>query len=173
MEVKTLGVTAYRYSHRGREEWNGDELQSLKALTDDNGKSFTVAAERHGPSLVVERTAPAAVVDGGADGPGLSQGPDVRRRCCLPQSLPTNQWNFRQVKQSSAAQHRERQRRPGPGHPGRPRDGADRHSAASPPTRYRYTGDLTMDQWFDDRGRWMKAAFTAFDGSTIEYILQE
>jgi hypothetical protein len=30
-----------------------------------------------------------------------------------------------------------------------------------------------MDQWFDDRGRWVKAAFKAFDGSEIEYILQE
>jgi hypothetical protein len=40
-------------------------------------------------------------------------------------------------------------------------------------TRYRYTGDLRMDQWFDDRGRWVRASFPAFDGSTIEYILQE
>ena len=40
-------------------------------------------------------------------------------------------------------------------------------------TRYRYTGELRMDQWFDDRGRWVKAAFPAFDGSMIEYILQE
>ena len=30
-----------------------------------------------------------------------------------------------------------------------------------------------MDQWFDDRGRWVKASFKAFDGSEIEYILQE
>jgi hypothetical protein len=30
-----------------------------------------------------------------------------------------------------------------------------------------------MDQWFDERGRWVKGTFTAFDGSTIEYILQE
>ena len=40
-------------------------------------------------------------------------------------------------------------------------------------THYRYSGDITLDQWFDDRGRWVKAAFKAFDGSEIEYILQE
>ena len=40
-------------------------------------------------------------------------------------------------------------------------------------TRYSYTGDVEMDQWFDDRGRWVKASFKASDGSTIEYILQE
>jgi hypothetical protein len=32
---------------------------------------------------------------------------------------------------------------------------------------YRYSGDVTKDQWFDDRG------CKASDGSTIEYILQE
>ena len=40
-------------------------------------------------------------------------------------------------------------------------------------TRYHYTGDIRMDQWFDDRGRWVKGTFAASDGSTIEYILQE
>ena len=40
-------------------------------------------------------------------------------------------------------------------------------------TRYSYSGDVLMDQWFDDRGRWVKSSFKASDGSTIEYILQE
>ena len=38
---------------------------------------------------------------------------------------------------------------------------------------YRYAGDVTKDQWFDDSGRWVKTLFKASDGSTIEYILQE
>ena len=40
-------------------------------------------------------------------------------------------------------------------------------------TRFRYTGDVTKDQWFDDRGRWVKTTFKASDGSTIEYVLEE
>ena len=39
-------------------------------------------------------------------------------------------------------------------------------------THYRYTGDLVMDQWFDDTGRWVKTSFIASDGSTIEYVLK-
>jgi len=39
-------------------------------------------------------------------------------------------------------------------------------------TRYRVTGDVAMDQWFDDASRWVKTSFTASDGSTIEYVLQ-
>ena len=40
-------------------------------------------------------------------------------------------------------------------------------------TRFRYTGDVTKDQWFDDKGRWVKTVFKASDGSTIEYVLEE
>ena len=39
--------------------------------------------------------------------------------------------------------------------------------------RYAYAGDIRMNQWFDERGRWVKSSFQVFDGSTIEYILQE
>ncbi len=40
-------------------------------------------------------------------------------------------------------------------------------------TRYDYTRDLQMSQWFDDRDRWVKSTFNAPDGSVIEYTLQE
>ena len=46
-------------------------------------------------------------------------------------------------------------------------------SSALQATRYRYEGDVKMDQWFDDRGRWVKMAFAGSDGSAIEYVLQE
>jgi hypothetical protein len=44
----------------------------------------------------------------------------------------------------------------------------------SPPaTHFAYAGELEMNQWFDDRSRWVKSTFkAATDGSTIEYILQ-
>ena len=38
---------------------------------------------------------------------------------------------------------------------------------------YRYEGGVRMDQWFDDRGRWVKMRFVVSDGSTIDYVLQE
>ena len=40
-------------------------------------------------------------------------------------------------------------------------------------THFAYAGDVQMEQWFDDRARWVKSTFKATtDGSTIEYILQ-
>lgn len=170
VEVKTLGVAAYRYSHRGREEWNGDELQSLKAQTDDNGKKFTVAAERRGSDLVVERTAPAAVATAAAD-QGY-QGPDVSRQVLPGNLLPTNGWNFGQVKQTALLNTENGK----VAHVQVTQNGQEMvrmPSGSVETTRYRYTGDLKMEQWFDSKGRWIKGTFTAFDGSTIEYILQE
>lgn len=170
VEVKALGVAAYRYSHRGQEEWNGDQLQALQAQTDDNGKKYTVAAARRGAELVVDRTAPAPMATAAAD-QGY-QGPDVSRQVLPGNLLPTSGWNFGQVKQSALLNTE---------------NGKVAHVQVTPAgqemvrmpsgsvetTRYRYTGDLKMEQWFDARGRWVKGTFTAFDGSTIEYILQE
>ncbi|TMJ28116.1 MAG: hypothetical protein E6G95_09425 [Alphaproteobacteria bacterium] len=156
IEVRSLGVIAYRYLHRSREEWNGEQLQALRATTDDNGKQFTVSVERRGGVLVVERTAPASMPTA-AMADQAYRGPDVSRQSLPANLLPTSGWNtVARVRVTPAGQ--ETVRMP---------------SGSVPATRYRYTGDLRMEQWFDDRGRWVKGTFTAFDGSTIEYILQE
>ena len=171
IDVKTLGVTSYRYVYRGREEWDGEQLQALQASTDDNGQRFTVSAERRGPSLVVERTAPAKVSTAALMDQGY-RGPDVSREALPAGILPTSQWNVRQVQQSSLLNTQfgtvSRVQVAPAG-----RETVQTGNSSVTATRYRYTGDLRMDQWFDDRGRWVKGAFTAFDGSTIEYILQE
>jgi hypothetical protein len=170
-EVKALGVTAYRYIHRGREEWDGDQLRALRTTTDDNGQRFTVAAEQRDGKLVVESTTPAPASTAALADQGY-RGPDVSRQVLPGSLLPTSGWNFGQVKQSTLLNAQ---------------TGKVAHVQVTPAgqetvqmpsggvatTRYRYSGDLKMEQWFDDKGRWIKGTFTAFDGSPIEYILQQ
>jgi hypothetical protein len=150
--VKFLGFTAYRYSHQAREVWADDALQSLAAQTDDNGRKHVVRARRDPDGLAVEH-----------DG----------RRDVLPANLlPSSHWNVHQVEQSTILNTQL-------GIPARVtivpvgREMVRTSSGAVPATRYRYTGDVTKDQWFDDRGRWVRTNFKASDGSSIEYILQE
>ena len=156
VEVRTLGVPAYRYSHRGREEWKGDQLLSLRTTTEDNGQRFVVVAERRGEALA----------DQGY------RGPDVQRETLPGGLLPSSGWNVAQVHQNALLNSqygtlaRVQVVKTGP-------ETVQTGSASVPTTRYRYTGDLRMDQWFAEDGRWIKGTFTAFDGSTIEYILQE
>ena len=171
VEVKALGVAAYRYSPRGREEWNGDQLQSLQAQTDDNGRRFTVTAERRDGALVVERTAPAPTPTAALADQGY-RGPDVSRQVLPGNLLPTSGWNFGQVKQTAllnTENGKVAQIQVTPAG----QETVQTPSGSVATTRYRYTGDLHMEQWFDSAGRWIKGTFSAFDGSTIEYILQE
>jgi len=150
--VKVLGITAYRYSHRGQEVWAGDAFQSAFTQTDDNGTKYTVRAQRTANGIDVQRPSGREVMPAG--------------------TLPTSHWNVRQIGQTTLLNTQ---------------NGAQAHIQVTPLGRdkvktasgwidanhYRYSGDVTKDQWFDDRGRWVKTTFKASDGSTIEYILQE
>jgi hypothetical protein len=43
--VKFFGITAHRYQHTANEQWRGDCLTEITALTDDNGKVSKVHLE--------------------------------------------------------------------------------------------------------------------------------
>lgn len=153
LAVKLVGITAYRYSHRAQEVWSGDALLSLTSRTDDDGKQYAVQANRTGEGIAVQ-----------------AQSAD---RQVLPATiLPSSHWNFRQVAQTVLLNSQK-------GNAARVkvtvlgRETIKTASSALPATRYRYEGDVKMDQWFDDRGRWVKMAFAGSDGSAIEYVLQE
>ena len=172
LAVKALGVTAYRYIHNSHEVWSGNALQALEARTDDNGKKYIVRVQRGSNGLVVDREAsPEPFASSSAD-QGV-QLPEIGHELLPPSTLPTSNWNMGQVGQSVLLNTQYGTRSHATITPmGRePVKTASGNTVEA--TRYHYTGDLRMDQWFDDRGRWVKAAFPAFDGSTIEYILQE
>lgn len=158
LAVKMVGITAYRYTHRGREVWLGRELVSFDSSTDDDGKPYAVRANRLNGQLRVERTAP------GARGPIQDS---------LPADLlPSTHWNVHQASQgfllNAQKGTRERITVIAAG-----RESVRTLSGVIAATRYHYEGDVRMDQWFDDRGRWVRSRFVVFDGSTIDYVLQE
>ena len=158
LAVKVIGITAYRYTHRSREVRLGRELVSFESSTDDDGKAFAVRASRENGQLVVERTVP------GASG---------TTRDVLPADLlPSTHWNVDQAAQgfllNAQKGTRERIAVTAAG-----RETVRTMSGAIAATRHRYEGDVRMDQWFDDRGRWVGSRFIVFDGSTIDYVLQE
>jgi hypothetical protein len=153
LAVKLVGITAYRYSHRAQETWDGDALVSLTSRTDDDGKAYAVQANRTAEGIVVQ-------AQGGA-------------RVVLPASImPSSHWNVRQVTQTVLLNTQK-------GNEAHVkitalgREAVKTSSNTLQATHYRYDGDIKMDQWFDDRGRWVKMSFKGSDGSTIEYVLQE
>lgn len=170
LAVKFMGVTAYRYTHRAEEVWSGDTFQGLSAQTDDNGKKYAIRIQRDGAALAVERNARPDALSPATFDRGL-QRDDTVRTTLPPQLLPSTHWNVRQVRQSALVNSQT-------GTEARVqvsvlgRETIRTANSSIDATRYRYTGDLVMDQWFDDAGRWVKTSFTASDGSTVEYVLK-
>lgn len=158
LAVKMMGFTAYRYTHRSREVWAGDELWSLESSTDDDGTQYSVRIARDAKSLVVDRSMPGAR--------------DRVREIAPPGTLPSTQWNVRQTSQSALLNSQkgtmEKIRVTPLG-----RDSVQTATATLEATRYHYEGGIRMDQWFDARNRWVKTIFLAPDGSSIEYRLQD
>jgi hypothetical protein len=172
LAVKALGITAFRYMHQAREVWNAGNLESLESQTDENGKKYVVHVRRDSQGLVVDRQVTPLLLAASASDQALVL-PEVGHDLLPGNMLPTSNWNFDQVTKGILLNTQY---------------GTPSHTTISPmgretvktasgatvqATRYRYTGELRMDQWFDDKGRWVRAAFPAFDGSIIEYVLQE
>lgn len=171
LAVKVLGFTAYRYSHRAQETWNGDMFQALSSQTDDDGKKMTVQAQRTPAGMEVVRSARAETSQGASMDQGLKRDGTVREIVPV-ELLPSSHWNFRQINQSALLNTQTGAKANVQITPmGREQIKTANGTIAA--MRYRYTGDVTKDQWFDDRGRWVKTSFTGSDGSKIEYILQE
>jgi hypothetical protein len=172
LTVKALGVTAYRYVHNSQEIWNAGTFQGLDSRTDDNGMKYVVRVHRDPNGLIVDRQVTPPLVAASANDQGLQQA-ESGRDLQPATMLPTSNWNFGQIGQSVLLNTQYGT----PSHTKITPMGREPIKTASgatiEATRYRYTGDLRMDQWFDDRGRWVRATFPAFDGSTIDYILQE
>ncbi len=158
LAVKVVGITAYRYAHQNREVWRGMELSSFESSTDDDGTPYAVRAVREPAQLKVERTGP------GASGAAQASFP--------ADLLPSTHWNSRQASQgfllNAQKGIREKISVTTVG-----RENVRTSSGVIAATRYRYDGGVRMDQWFDDRGRWVGSRFVVFDGSTIDYLLQE
>ena len=152
LAVRFMGFTAYRYTHRAQEVWSGGALVSLASTTDDNGTKHNVTAIRAANDITVTH--------------------DGKTTVLPSRTLPSSHWNIEQVRQSmllNTQKGTEAKVNISQG----PRENVKTSSGFVPATRYSYTGDVIMNQWFDDRGRWVKTSFKASDGSMIEYVLQE
>ncbi len=158
LAVKVVGLTAYRYSHRSREVWRGSDLWAVDSSTDDDGKHYSVRAVRDGPSLMLDRKAPAAS--------------EPFRESVAPGIMPSSHWNMRQTQQAQLLNSQKGTVDPIQVTP-LGRETVRTASGSVEAMRYRYTGGVRMDQWFDGHGRWVKTTFTAPDGSLIDYVLQE
>ncbi len=53
LEVRIAFIPAFRFSHRGTEQWEGDRLVELQGTTDENGERFEVRGRLSGGKLQI------------------------------------------------------------------------------------------------------------------------
>lgn len=171
ISIQKLRVTAYRFKHQAREVWKDGQLESLKTSTEDNGRLYTVEGRHTARGFEVVRTAPAEMSAAEAANGGIAL-PVIDREALPADTLPTSLWKVETVKRLTLLNTQygtlSKIQVEALGREAVPLKSGNREA-----THYHFTGDLLMDLWFDDDGRWVKATFLPPEGSTVDYILDE
>jgi len=148
IELRLLVFSAYEFSYAAQSRWESGKLVTLEARTDDDGALSLVRVRTKGNTLTID--GPAGTID-------------------IPQPLPVSEhWSRafidddRQINTITGAIND---------------ISVTALGSASVPSalgtaraeRFRIDGDLALETWYDDSGRWLGMRFKAEDGSDIEY----
>jgi len=152
LNVGFLFIDFFEFDYNATEIWCNGRFTRLQSTANRNGKIIETTAIRKNGAIDVESPKGDLTLD-----------PDI---------IPSNHWNV-EVLNSQAVLNT---LTGGPDRVEILKQGTEEiiaegqiHTA----THYRYTGDLNVDVWYDDQGRWVKLRFPAEDGSTIEYVCRQ
>ena len=94
LNVKVLGLTAYRYSHAGEETFRGDRLVAIRTKTDDNGQRFEVNGQAMSGQFAVAAVAPNDEPFANRDGISRAAASQI----ALPADvMPSSQWHMKSM----------------------------------------------------------------------------
>ena len=149
-KVRVLLIPFYRYSHRSDEQWQAGCLRQIRAETDDNGEPSQISGRLEGDALVLETPAGSRSLAGCVRSFAYWQ-PELL--ASSQRLLNTQTGDYLEVDWEPMGQ------RPLPFGEG---------SAAC----YRLGGgDLQIDLWYDEQGRWLALESPLPDGGTLRYRL--
>ncbi|MBB4040478.1 hypothetical protein GGR34_002131 [Microvirga flocculans] len=142
-------IKFYRYTHRVSEIWQGEDVVSLTAQTNDDGQKLSVTCERTPSGLLVDSTRSGRyVAPAGAH--------------------PATHWNREMLDGPLInTQNGELLR------PVVIRKGRDRVQTSAgtivPAQRFALSGPISFETWYDDTPSWVGLTFVAKDGSQVLY----
>jgi hypothetical protein len=147
--VKFGPIPLVRYTHRNQEVWQRDRLVGFESRTDRNGTPMHVQARWQGSGLAVE-------------------GSGTRPYVAPANALATTHWNSTMLRcpmigtQDGQLMHPVVSAQP---------EERIRLASGEPVAarRYRLSGDLDLDIWYDSTDTWAGLRFAADDGSVITY----
>jgi|688.fasta_scaffold549951_2 hypothetical protein len=142
-------LTVFRFEHECTERWRAGALQAMACETLEDGRRTAVSASRTPSGIRV--TGPAGATNFPAD------------------ALPTTWWTTSVLNRNRLIDAETGEAMPITV----TRRGAETLTVGGQPvqtTRYLVQGTIAMDIWYDNQGRWVRAAFTARN-QRIEYRL--
>lgn len=148
IKIQVLFVTAYNFSYSARSRWRDGKLLTLEAMTDDDGKRSAV------------RVVP-------AEKGLIAQGPTSETPTMPTQPLSEHWWQrfiagHEQLNTITGVVNRIDVEPLGTAY-------VPMAAGVEPAARFRIDGDIQLETWYDDAGRWLGMRFMAQDGSSIEY----
>ncbi len=151
MDIRFLGFSVYRFRYQAEEVWDRSGLKRLFIKLDDDGEKRRIDGERRGSDFHWR-------VDGGA-----------ASSVAMP-VYPTNHWNAEVLRQNRVLNTLT----------GKinsiavaPLEQADTPAGLAEPSAFQYQGELQLESWYDENGRWLGMRFRGSDGSTIEYLCSD
>jgi hypothetical protein len=138
-------ITFYRYHYRVTEVWQGSELMTISAQTDDNGTEAFVEARRQGDAIAVDGSksgryiAPKGAIAGTHWNPAETGQPMIN-----PENGELMHFTCREA-------------------------GSETWAGGLRVDHKTLTGYATLDLWYDSQGVWRALKAVAKDGSLIEY----
>lgn len=145
--VRLLGIAVFRFTHSVVERWQGGRFVGLDTRTNDDGTQYWVTARRDGVALSVQGSAQAAY-----------NAPD--------EALPMMHWNIGELGVPKINPQKGNLLRPLVSDRGMT-EVADAAGGTVGARRYNFSGDATLDVWFDSERRWAALAFLGSDQSLI------
>lgn len=142
-------VVVYRYKLAAKETWQDDRFVAFESETNDDGARLWVRARREAGGVVVETSGAARAV-------------------LAADAIPMTHWN-RQCMRAPLFAAKD-------GAPARPKVQPRGEEAvtlgngrAIKADRYTLTGDIALDDWYDQAGSWAAMRTVGRDGSIISY----
>jgi hypothetical protein len=153
IQVRVLGITAFRFSQTARETWRGDRLVSLESSGNDDGTPYRVQVRQADGELVAE-----------------SRGNTVRFPA---EAIPIDVWNPAQLQRSVEIDTIEgAARRPSVRDIGERSFTVRGQQVATRGSLLEVPPDYQRWYWFDANGRLIHLELHGRDGSLVEYVLQ-
>ena len=145
--VRLIGVPVFRFAHHAVEHWQGGRLVAFASRTNDDGRAYWVQAQREPAGLAVSASA-------------------VPRYTAPTNALPMTHWNRAELGVPKINPERGDLLRPVVTDRGVTLV-PDAYGGTIAARRYNFSGEATLDVWFDTDDRWAALAFLGGDQSPI------